>query len=122
MNLDLLPSLKSSLEPVIKWLIRLSDQNSGSHNLGGFAATSDILGDLFNSQLVQTSGGKRILVAPSDAEENHKANAVIEGLTGSAFDQVIFMNLRQSMRNGGGPACLRLSVVLTPTELAQVHP
>jgi succinylarginine dihydrolase len=76
---------------------------------------------LFNSQLVQTPTGSRILVAPTDAKENPRANAVIDGLTGDAFDQVIFMNLRQSMRNGGGPACLRLRVVLTPTELAQVH-
>ena len=76
---------------------------------------------LFNSQLVQTPTGSRILVAPTDAEENPRANAVIDGLTGDAFDEVLFMNLRQSMRNGGGPACLRLRVVLTPTELAQVH-
>jgi glutamate carboxypeptidase len=47
MNLDLLPSLKSSLDPAITSLIRLSDQNSGSHNLEGLAATSDMLADLF---------------------------------------------------------------------------
>ena len=76
---------------------------------------------LFNSQLVQTPTGRRILVAPTDAEENEGANAVINGLKGDAFDHVLFMNLRQSMRNGGGPACLRLRVVLTPTELAHVH-
>ena len=30
-------------------------------------------------------------------------------------------DLRQSMRNGGGPACLRLRVALTPEERASVH-
>lgn len=30
-------------------------------------------------------------------------------------------DLRQSMRNGGGPACLRLRVVLTPQQQAAVH-
>jgi succinylarginine dihydrolase len=32
------------------------------------------------------------------------------------------MDLRESMRNGGGPACLRLRVVLTPEELAAASP
>ena len=36
------------------------------------------------------------------------------------FDRVEFVDLRESMDNGGGPACLRLRVVLTPDELASV--
>jgi succinylarginine dihydrolase len=32
------------------------------------------------------------------------------------------MDLRESMRNGGGPACLRLRVVLTPDELVAASP
>lgn len=75
---------------------------------------------LFNSQLVQTPNG-RVLIAPTDAEENTSAAGTIEALTGEAFDRVVFLNLRQSMRNGGGPACLRLRVVLTDAELASVH-
>ena len=35
---------------------------------------------------------------------------------------VEFLDLRQSMNNGGGPACLRLRVVMTEEELASVHP
>src|SRR3546814_13914907 len=31
-------------------------------------------------------------------------------------------DLRQSMSNGGGPACLRLRVVLNPAEQAAVNP
>nr|WP_232455112.1 N-succinylarginine dihydrolase [Oceanisphaera avium] len=31
------------------------------------------------------------------------------------------MDVNQSMRNGGGPACLRLRVVLTPAELAATN-
>ncbi|VFS44822.1 N-succinylarginine dihydrolase [Enterobacter cancerogenus] len=31
-------------------------------------------------------------------------------------------DLRESMANGGGPACLRLRVVLTPTEMQAVNP
>ncbi|MGL5728683.1 MAG: N-succinylarginine dihydrolase, partial [Plesiomonas sp.] len=40
----------------------------------------------------------------------------------AAIKQVIYMDLRQSMQNGGGPACLRLRVVLTPAELSAVNP
>jgi succinylarginine dihydrolase len=37
------------------------------------------------------------------------------------FSEVITLDLRQSMRNGGGPACLRLRVVLGDEERAAVH-
>ena len=37
----------------------------------------------------------------------------------SSFD---YIDLTESMSNGGGPACLRLRVVLTESELAEVHP
>jgi succinylarginine dihydrolase len=35
---------------------------------------------------------------------------------------VEYVDVRQSMRNGGGPACLRLRVVLTDAELAAANP
>jgi succinylarginine dihydrolase len=37
-------------------------------------------------------------------------------------NEVRFVEVRQSMRNGGGPACLRLRVVLTDDELRSVYP
>jgi len=38
------------------------------------------------------------------------------------INQVQFFDLRQSMQNGGGPACLRLRVALNSQELAAVNP
>ena len=35
---------------------------------------------------------------------------------------VHYRDVRESMRNGGGPACLRLRVVLTPEQEAAMHP
>jgi succinylarginine dihydrolase len=35
---------------------------------------------------------------------------------------VKYVDVRQSMRNGGGPACLRLRVTMTENEWAQVNP
>ncbi|RZA06025.1 MAG: succinylarginine dihydrolase, partial [Proteobacteria bacterium] len=48
----------------------------------------------------------------------------LERLTGqgSAIAEVKVFDLKQSMRNGGGPACLRLRVALKPEELAAVNP
>jgi succinylarginine dihydrolase len=36
------------------------------------------------------------------------------------FDAVEFVDVGQSMNNGGGPACLRLRVVLTPAERSAI--
>jgi succinylarginine dihydrolase len=36
-------------------------------------------------------------------------------------DELVEFDLRQSMRNGGGPACLRLRVSLTDAEAAAMH-
>jgi len=36
----------------------------------------------------------------------------------AAIGQVEYVEVRESMRNGGGPACLRLRIVMTPEERA----
>ena len=36
-------------------------------------------------------------------------------------EHVLFVDVRESMKNGGGPACLRLRVVLTDEELSLTH-
>ena len=38
------------------------------------------------------------------------------------IEEVVYVDLRQSMQNGGGPACLRLRIALTEPELAALHP
>jgi succinylarginine dihydrolase len=75
---------------------------------------------LFNSQLVTLPDGTMALVLPGEARE---VPAVMEWLdelmaTGGPIRQLDFMTLRESMRNGGGPACLRLRVALDESELA----
>ncbi len=76
---------------------------------------------LFNSQLLDLPGEDRLtLLAPVEAAETPAARAVAERLAGSngPIGRVEYVDLRESMRNGGGPACLRLRVVLTSDELA----
>ena len=80
---------------------------------------------LFNSQLVTLPGGGMLLVAPHDCEEIPAARAVVRRLVEDPkipVTAVRFFDLRQSMRNGGGPACLRLRVVLREDEIAVCAP
>ncbi len=79
---------------------------------------------LFNSMLVQVPGKDRlVLLAPIDVAESPRARAVAERIVASngPIGSVRYVDVRESMRNGGGPACLRLRVVMTPDELAAAH-
>ncbi|MEI5638802.1 MULTISPECIES: N-succinylarginine dihydrolase [unclassified Pseudoalteromonas] len=79
---------------------------------------------LFNSQLVTLPSGEMMLVAPEECANNDNVAAYIEYMLAAdnPIKQVRFFDLRQSMQNGGGPACLRLRVALTQQELAAVNP
>jgi succinylarginine dihydrolase len=111
--------------PLVDWL---------SRHVGGFAplevSASELpLEDavktyLFNSQLVTLPDGSMSLIAPAECEEHGPTRKVVERLLGAGtrLRSVHYVNVRQSMCNGGGPACLRLRVVLTDAELAAVAP
>lgn len=81
---------------------------------------------LFNSQLVcpPALGGRMLLIAARECQENPRVWATIQRLVAedNPLAEVRIFDLRQSMRNGGGPACLRLRVVLTDAERAAVNP
>jgi len=75
---------------------------------------------LFNSQIVSLPAGGMALILPHEAEETPRAKAFVDRVlaTNGPIREAHYLDLRQSMRNGGGPACLRLRVVLTDSELA----
>jgi len=80
---------------------------------------------LFNSQLVTIARGRMALIAPIDSAETPSVRAFLDALVArgdTPITAVHYLDLKQSMRNGGGPACLRLRVVLTPDELAALPP
>ncbi|KQW79901.1 N-succinylarginine dihydrolase [Brevundimonas sp. Root1279] len=80
---------------------------------------------LFNSMLVQIPGEARLtLICPTETRDNARSHAVAEALAASngPIGRVEYVDVRQSMRNGGGPACLRLRVVLNEAELAATNP
>ncbi len=77
---------------------------------------------LFNSQLLARGDGSLLLVAPAECRDEPSVSALLERLIsgGTAIREVLTFDLRQSMQNGGGPACLRLRVVLSQEERAAI--
>lgn len=80
---------------------------------------------LFNSQLISLPDQKSmILIAPFECQNNPRVKQCIEDIMsdkGNPINSVHYLDLKQSMRNGGGPACLRLRVPLNKQELAAMH-
>jgi len=78
---------------------------------------------LFNSQLLSKRDGSMALVIPHECRDNQAVSRYLERLVADAgpIDELIEFDLRQSMRNGGGPACLRLRVALTDAEAQAMH-
>ena len=72
---------------------------------------------LFNAQLVTLPGGGMALILPSEAQENARVwgwlTQMVEG--NGPIRKLVPVDVRQSMANGGGPACLRLRVVADPS-------
>lgn len=74
---------------------------------------------LFNSQIISLANEGMALIAPSQCQEMASVATFIDQLvkaTDNPINQVLFLDLKESMKNGGGPACLRLRVVLTEKE------
>jgi len=71
---------------------------------------------LFNAQLVTPPDGAMTLVLPSEARETPSVWDWLQRHLASngAIRRVEVVDVRQSMANGGGPACLRLRVVADP--------
>lgn len=79
---------------------------------------------LFNSQLLPIEGGRLLLVAPGECRQSTAVASLLETWIAdpsNPVDETAFFDLRESMRNGGGPACLRQRVVLTREERAAMR-
>ena len=74
---------------------------------------------LFNAQLVTPRSGETTLIVPAEARETASVWSWIERhVAGNGpIRQVEVVDVRQSMANGGGPACLRLRVVADPARI-----
>lgn len=79
---------------------------------------------LFNSQLLSRDDGSMVLVVPQESQEHAGVWHYLNGLLAedNPIRELKVFDLRESMANGGGPACLRLRVVLTEEERQAVNP
>ena len=79
---------------------------------------------LFNSMLVRMPGEARLtLVAPTETQESERARVYCERFVAGngPIGRVDYVDVRQSMRNGGGPACLRLRVTMSEGQWSEVR-
>lgn len=74
---------------------------------------------LFNAQLVTLPAGEMALIVPTECVESPAVSQWLSAmLAGNGpIRQVRPVDVRQSMANGGGPACLRLRVVADPATI-----
>ncbi len=79
----------------------------------------------FNSQLITLPNKSAMaLIAPTECQNSPEVKQIIDELLrdkGNPIGTVHYLDLKQSMRNGGGPACLRLRIPLTKHELRAMH-
>ncbi|QFS88367.1 MULTISPECIES: N-succinylarginine dihydrolase [unclassified Marinobacter] len=77
---------------------------------------------LFNSQLLNTPDGM-LLAVPGECREVPSVSRYLDQLVkgDGPITSVEVFDVKQSMRNGGGPACLRLRVVLNDEELHAIN-
>jgi succinylarginine dihydrolase len=80
---------------------------------------------LFNSQIVSSGSSQMVMIAPTECQQVSCVKSLLDDIAANPenpITEIHYMNLRESMRNGGGPACLRLRVVLTESECEAAHP
>ena len=69
---------------------------------------------LFNTQIISLKDGSTLLIAPRECEENKVVKSYLEKIR--YFSKIKYLPLNESMKNGGGPACLRLRLLLNHEE------
>ena len=80
---------------------------------------------VLNSQLVTTKDQKMVLISPEKCLEFDSVRLWIHEVIESSknpIHKVKFIPVKESMMNGGGPACLRCRAVLSDKELQSVKP
>ena len=95
------------------------------YKIDGFTLEEAVASYFFNSQIVTDSDGEMVLIAPEESRQSGKVFDVVQALIADKNCPLVraeFLNLRESMRNGGGPACLRNRVVLSDAEIDSLPP
>lgn len=77
----------------------------------------------FNSQVLTLPDGTMAIIAPVESRESAATRSFLERVVAeeNPVKAVHYLDVRQSMNNGGGPACLRLRVPLTDEEVDAIE-
>lgn len=78
---------------------------------------------LFNTQIISLANGDMAIIAPTNCQENPAVAKYLTNLVAqnTPIKHVYYHDVKESMRNGGGPACLRLRVAMNEQEYAAVN-
>lgn len=79
---------------------------------------------LFNSQLITLPDSSMAIIAPESCKAFPTAIRFFESILNdpnNPINAIYYVDLSESLKNGGGPACLRLRVVMTPAELQEMN-
>lgn len=112
-----LAELKQKLLPAPLIAIRITEKE--------LPLTDAVKSYFFNSQLLSLPGGGMCLLAPAECEELVPARMMMERLLQSPENpirELRYLDIRESMKNGGGPACLRLRIAMEEKHLALLPP
>jgi succinylarginine dihydrolase len=109
-----LGALREKLGPDLRWAMARDSELSLDASVAAYP---------FNSQVLTVSVGAMAIVAPAESERLEPARHFLERVIAedNPVTAVHFLDVRQSMRNGGGPACLRQRLWLTDEEVAAVR-
>lgn len=79
---------------------------------------------LFNTQIITLPQGHMAIIAPAECQENPAVSDYLNTLIAmdTPVKEVKYFDVKQSMRNGGGPACLRLRVAMNEKEIKAANP
>lgn len=78
---------------------------------------------LFNSQVIKNEKGEVALIAPRQCRDHHRSRSQLDLICQKAgVTHLLFSELDQSMKGGGGPACLRLRLPLSLQERLLLNP
>ncbi|MDA9068589.1 N-succinylarginine dihydrolase [Gammaproteobacteria bacterium] len=77
---------------------------------------------LLNSQLITLENNQMMMLLPEEVQNHSNCMRWLDEIKSSSPIKLIeFVDIRQSMMNGGGPACLRFKTVVNDEEFSQVN-
>lgn len=77
---------------------------------------------LLNSQLITVKNNEMMMLLPEEVQNHPNCMRWLDEIKSSSpIKHLEFVDIRQSMMNGGGPACLRFKTVVNSDEFDQIN-